>query len=273
MEQNIYPKQKTMNPFEASELRSETFENFTEVQRPMKNFKETSYRENTPESRSYTGSELHKKAYYDEARNIDIQTLQSGKQMARKNKNQWQIADEEEKKPSYTYSTLIRQAIQSSEEQALTLSEIYGWISTNYPFYSMNKINWKNAVRHNLSLYNYFVRIKNPWTKGSSKWTVNEEHYKECVSRKRNWLETGFGDRSECELKVQLPRALSQSINNPEVDDNKNEEQEVSPLKIVCKNEAGEKKPLLMDKPLSDKESSDIEPLSSAISNDQLKTA
>ncbi|KAM3186462.1 hypothetical protein ACTXT7_004257 [Hymenolepis weldensis] len=101
-------------------------------------------------------------------------------------------------KPPYSYAQLIVQAIASAPNRRLTLSDIYNYISTTFPYYKPNqkgwqgdpmippqddyaflnggeryylctegklRINeseiavWANSIRHNLSLNRYFVRI------------------------------------------------------------------------------------------------------------------
>lgn len=77
-------------------------------------------------------------------------------------------------RPPYTYAALIRQAIVESEQQQLTLGEIYGWFECNFMFFQRNASTWKNAVRHNLSLHKCFKRVQN--IRGAV-WTVDEEEF------------------------------------------------------------------------------------------------
>jgi hypothetical protein len=63
------------------------------------------------------------------------------------------------KKPPYSYAQLIAQAISSSAEQQLTLSQIYSYISSKFGYYRLDDKGWQNSIRHNLSLNRNFVKI------------------------------------------------------------------------------------------------------------------
>ncbi|CAO1628972.1 unnamed protein product [Sympodiomycopsis kandeliae] len=67
------------------------------------------------------------------------------------------------RRPPFSYSSLIGQAIRSSPQCRMTLREIYTWISNSYPrLYSMDgpdSQGWQNTVRHNLSLNKSFVKV------------------------------------------------------------------------------------------------------------------
>lgn len=65
------------------------------------------------------------------------------------------------RRPPYSYSSMITQAIASSSEGRMTLREIYTWISTNFSGYPMagpDSQGWQNTVRHNLSLGKIFIK-------------------------------------------------------------------------------------------------------------------
>lgn len=48
-----------------------------------------------------------------------------------------------DEKPPFSYATIIAHAILSSEYRKLTLSEIYQWISKQYPCYSLQDHRWQ----------------------------------------------------------------------------------------------------------------------------------
>ncbi|XP_041694433.1 forkhead box protein D4-like [Coregonus clupeaformis] len=61
-------------------------------------------------------------------------------------------------KPTQSYIALISMAILASEEKKLLLCDIYHWIMDNYPYFKSKDKNWRNSVRHNLSLNECFVK-------------------------------------------------------------------------------------------------------------------
>ncbi|CAF1085796.1 unnamed protein product [Rotaria sordida] len=62
-------------------------------------------------------------------------------------------------KPPFSYAQLIVQAILSAPDKQMTLSQIYNFISAQYPYYAANTRGWQNSIRHNLSLNRYFIRL------------------------------------------------------------------------------------------------------------------
>ncbi|CCF56819.1 hypothetical protein KAFR_0B05230 [Kazachstania africana CBS 2517] len=73
-------------------------------------------------------------------------------------------------KPQYSYAFLITLALLLSDYGTLTLSQIYRWISTSFPFYELNQAGWQNSIRHNLSLNKAFNKTIKVNSKSSYLW-------------------------------------------------------------------------------------------------------
>ncbi|WBW74314.1 DNA-binding forkhead transcription factor Fkh2 [Schizosaccharomyces osmophilus] len=89
------------------------------------------------------------------------------------------------RKPPYSYSVMIAQAILSSPDCMMTLSNIYNWISTHYPYYRTTKSGWQNSIRHNLSLNKAFRKV--PRKSGEQgkgmKWSIEPEFREEFIAK------------------------------------------------------------------------------------------
>ncbi|KAI8352849.1 fork head domain-containing protein [Choanephora cucurbitarum] len=75
------------------------------------------------------------------------------------------------RRPPFSYSSLIAQAIMESESGHMTLQDIYKWITARYPaLYNADDIGWQNTIRHNLSLNRCFKKVP------KSKLNVSDSH-------------------------------------------------------------------------------------------------
>lgn len=81
-----------------------------------------------------------------------------------------------------SYADLITKAILESPEKKLTLCEIYEWFIKNIPYFQARSSpetskQWKNSVRHNLSLHPKFVKVERivPGKVSCSWWTIKNK--------------------------------------------------------------------------------------------------
>jgi hypothetical protein len=78
-----------------------------------------------------------------------------------------------------SYKDLITRAISSHPDKLMTLSDIYAWIVANVEAYRdqshiPSTQGWKNAIRHTLSFYKCFKRVKrHPSIEKPSYWTID----------------------------------------------------------------------------------------------------
>lgn len=88
-------------------------------------------------------------------------------------------------KPPHSYAQLIGMAILSTQEQQMTLNNIYKWIMANYAFYRFNTGGWQNSIRHNLSLNKAFTKIARRTDEPGKgmKWMIDPAEYETFVQQ------------------------------------------------------------------------------------------
>lgn len=93
-------------------------------------------------------------------------------------------------KPVYSYSILIFMALKSSRTGSLPVSEIYGFMTENFPYFKTAPDGWKNSVRHNLSLNKCFVKLENKNGSSSRKgclWALNPAKVEKMQEELHKW--------------------------------------------------------------------------------------
>ncbi len=81
-------------------------------------------------------------------------------------------------KPPFSYVALITMAITNSPSGKVTLSEIYEYLTRNFEYFRTRRNRgWMNAVRHNLTLNDCFVKLpRDPLMRGKgSYWCVDPD--------------------------------------------------------------------------------------------------
>ncbi|XP_061540177.1 forkhead box Q2 [Phycodurus eques] len=83
-----------------------------------------------------------------------------------------------DKKPNQSYIALISKAIMASEQKKLLLCDIYQWIMDHYPYFKSKDKNWRNSVRHNLSLNDCFIKAGRSENGKGHFWAIHPSYYK-----------------------------------------------------------------------------------------------
>ncbi|CAL8253919.1 unnamed protein product [Merluccius merluccius] len=89
------------------------------------------------------------------------------------------ISEISKDKPTQSYIALISMAILASEEKKLLLCDIYQWIMDHYPYFRSKDKNWRNSVRHNLSLNECFVKASRSDNGKGHFWAVHPSNYQD----------------------------------------------------------------------------------------------
>ncbi|XP_006790416.2 forkhead box Q2 [Neolamprologus brichardi] len=82
-------------------------------------------------------------------------------------------------KPNQSYIALISKAILASEQKKLLLCDIYQWIMDHYPYFKSKDKNWRNSVRHNLSLNDCFIKAGRSDNGKGHYWAIHPSNYQD----------------------------------------------------------------------------------------------
>ncbi|XP_054646017.1 forkhead box Q2 [Dunckerocampus dactyliophorus] len=87
--------------------------------------------------------------------------------------------DKSEDKPNQSYIALISKAILASEQKKLLLCDIYQWIMEHFPYFKSKDKNWRNSVRHNLSLNDCFIKAGRSDNGKGHFWAIHPSNYQD----------------------------------------------------------------------------------------------
>uniref|UniRef100_UPI0037E8238B forkhead box Q2 n=1 Tax=Semicossyphus pulcher TaxID=241346 RepID=UPI0037E8238B len=82
-------------------------------------------------------------------------------------------------KPNQSYIALISKAILASEQKKLLLCDIYQWIMDHFPYFKSKDKNWRNSVRHNLSLNDCFIKAGRSDNGKGHFWAIHPSNYQD----------------------------------------------------------------------------------------------
>eukprot|EP00127_Corallochytrium_limacisporum_P005484 Clim_evm1s207 gene=Clim_evmTU1s207 len=101
-------------------------------------------------------------------------------------------------KPGFSFTAMIASAITSHPEQEATVRYVYEYIKHHFPYYRNAKGNWKNSVRHNLSLNKCFTKSHRAAKCGDGKgalWTIKPSARATVLAEAQRVLESGLLNR------------------------------------------------------------------------------
>lgn len=108
------------------------------------------------------------------------------------------------KKPDMSYAALVGRAILSSPKHALTLQEIYDWITIVYPHFKRGETTWMNSIRHVLSTTACFRKHTRERSVGRTLWAIWDcdlECFKNGGFRKQYCKDMADGKRATAIVK------------------------------------------------------------------------
>ncbi|XP_049796952.1 uncharacterized protein LOC126213308 isoform X2 [Schistocerca nitens] len=119
-------------------------------------------------------------------------------------------------KPPFSYVELSAMAIVHSPHRRATLSEIYAYITSRFPYFEHNKKGWRNTIRGTLSLYECFVKVPREGGVGSGYyWTLDpqyEDMFENGKFRRRQRTNWPFGSCPSAAVEVAVDRGHAHHI-------------------------------------------------------------
>ncbi|XP_049945280.1 uncharacterized protein LOC126427106 isoform X3 [Schistocerca serialis cubense] len=119
-------------------------------------------------------------------------------------------------KPPLSYVELSAMAIVHSPHRRATLSEIYAYITSRFPYFEHNKKGWRNTIRGTLSLYECFVKVPREGGVGSGYyWTLDpqyEDMFENGKFRRRQRTNWPFGSCPSAAVEVAADRGHAHHI-------------------------------------------------------------
>ena len=129
--------------------------------------------------------------------------------MAKLDPRLFRIPFPEEPKPQHSYIGLIAMAILSSTDKKLVLADIYQYVLDNFPYFRHRGQGWRNSIRHNLSLNDFFLKAGRAANGKGHYWAVHPA----CVED----FQKGDFRRRRAQRKVR--RHMGMQVEDEEEDD------------------------------------------------------
>eukprot|EP00123_Amoebidium_parasiticum_P017139 comp23724_c0_seq1/m.40882 comp23724_c0_seq1/g.40882 ORF comp23724_c0_seq1/g.40882 comp23724_c0_seq1/m.40882 type:complete len:526 (-) comp23724_c0_seq1:123-1700(-) len=122
-------------------------------------------------------------------------------------------------KPSLSYQTLIARAIMSAGG-SLTLAGIYSYIMESHLYFRTTQDNWRNRVRHTLTVCKCFKRMATTSSRRGGLWTIDTEYRSSFTA---DWTYVGANNRptqaSSPLNSLERPNALASTRSCPTTPD------------------------------------------------------
>ena len=110
------------------------------------------------------------------------------------------LKEKQKGKPPLTYMALVSKALLSSPHGTMSINSIYNYIMENYPFYRETSLSWRNAIRHNLSVNDCFVKVGKIGTSRLYQWGIHPD----CVEAFRAGKYSSKPDLARQNVKIAL---------------------------------------------------------------------